>query len=174
MQYVRYGPHVSVNQTPPPAGIAALAMIYIFAAAFNSGWGPVAWVYVSEIPSNRLRAYNVALASFTHWVNNLAVSKATPVMLLSTPYKTYFIFGAINVTMAVAGFWVPETKGVSSHTHFIILLDSNCTQISLERMDELFGVVDMSNIEDVGIAAQQENKVEETLEMHENVRTAKA
>ena len=40
-------------------------------------------------------------------------------------------------------------------------------------MDELCGVVDMSNIEDVGVAAQQENKVEETLEMHENVRTAK-
>ncbi|KAK6374007.1 hypothetical protein LTS17_007977 [Exophiala oligosperma] len=131
-------------------------MIYIFAAAFNSGWGPVAWVYVSEIPSNRLRAYNVALASFTHWVNNLAVSKATPVMLLSTPYKAYFIFGTINVVMAVAAFWVPETKG-----------------ISLERMDELFGVMDMSNIEDVGIAARQESKVEGTLELHENVQTSK-
>ncbi|KIW47273.1 uncharacterized protein PV06_02856 [Exophiala oligosperma] len=154
--YVRYGPHVTADQTPPPAGIAALAMIYIFAAAFNSGWGPVAWVYVSEIPSNRLRAYNVALASFTHWVNNLAVSKATPVMLLSTPYKAYFIFGTINVVMAVAAFWVPETKG-----------------ISLERMDELFGVMDMSNIEDVGIAARQESKVEGTLELHENVQTSK-
>ncbi|KAK4938207.1 hypothetical protein LTR10_021280 [Elasticomyces elasticus] len=152
--YVRYGPHVSVNQTPPPAGIAALAMIYIFAAAFNSGWGPVAFVYVSEIPSNRLRAYNMSLASFTHWLNNLAVSKATPVMLLSTPYKTYFIFGAINVIMAVAGYWFPETKG-----------------ISLERMDELFGVVDMSNIEDVGVAAQQDKKAE-SLEM-EDVRTTK-
>lgn len=88
-------------------------MVYIFAAAFNAGWGPVAWVYVSEIPSNRLRAYNVALASFTHWVMNLTVSKTTPVMLVSTPYKTYFIFGSINVVMTIAAFWIPETKGVS-------------------------------------------------------------
>lgn len=88
-------------------------MVYIFAAAFNAGWGPVAWVYVSEIPSNRLRAYNVALASFTHWVMNLTVSKTAPVMLVSTPYKTYFIFGSINVVMTIAAFWIPETKGVS-------------------------------------------------------------
>lgn len=112
-QYVRFGPNPGSNTTPPPAGIAALAMVYLFALAFNAGWGPVAWVYVSEIPSNRLRAYNVALASFTHWVMNLVVSKTTPVMLVETPYKTYFIFGAINVVMAVVAFWIPETKGVS-------------------------------------------------------------
>jgi hypothetical protein len=111
--YVRYGPGLGDSTSPPPAGIAALAMIYLFALAFNAGWGPVAFVYVSEIPSNRLRATNVALASFTHWVMNLVVSKTTPLMLVSTPYKTYFIFGSINVVMAVAAFWIPETKGVS-------------------------------------------------------------
>jgi hypothetical protein len=68
---------------------------------------------VSEIPTNRIRAYNVALASFTHWVHNLAVSKATPVMLVTTPYGAYFIFGSVNFIMAIIAFWIPETKGVS-------------------------------------------------------------
>lgn len=68
---------------------------------------------MSEIPTNRLRAYNVALASLTHWLHNLAVSKATPFMLVSSPYGAYFIFGSINIVMAIAGCWVPETKGVS-------------------------------------------------------------
>lgn len=89
-------------------------MVYIFAAAFNMGWGPVSWIFVSEIPTNRLRAYNVALASLTHWLHNLAVSKATPVMLLATPYGAYFIFGSINLCMGIAAYWLPETKGVSS------------------------------------------------------------
>lgn len=40
-QYVRFGPTIEEGQQPPPAGIAALAMIYIFAVAFNMGWGPV-------------------------------------------------------------------------------------------------------------------------------------
>lgn len=40
-QYIRFGPKPGDNETPPPSGIAALAMVYIFAAAFNMGWGPV-------------------------------------------------------------------------------------------------------------------------------------
>jgi sugar porter (SP) family MFS transporter len=135
--YRRFGPTPGTNDHPPPAGIAALAMVYIFAAAFNAGWGPVAWVYVSEIPTNRLRAYNVALASFTHWVMNLAVSKATPLMLTNVSYGAYFVFGAFNTVMAIVAFWLPETKG-----------------LSLERMDELFGTADFSKVEDVGVAAQ--------------------
>ncbi|CAM1510822.1 Fc.00g083350.m01.CDS01 [Cosmosporella sp. VM-42] len=154
--YVRFGPKIVENDSPPPAGIAALAMVYIFAAAFNSGWGPVAWVYVSEIPTNRLRAYNVALASLTHWVHNLAVSKATPVMLLSHPYRTYFIFGSVNFVMAILAFWIPETKG-----------------ISLERMDEVFGVADFSHVEDVGVAARHAKEVEEDADHAEDAHVSK-
>ncbi|CAO2658482.1 Nn.00g062050.m01.CDS01 [Neocucurbitaria sp. VM-36] len=140
--YIRFGQNLGAEQptddSPPPAGIAALAMIYIFAAAFNMGWGPVSWIYCSEIPTNRLRSYNVALGSLTHWLHNLAVSKATPVILNATPYGAYFIFGTFNVFMAICAFWLPETKGVS-----------------LERMDELFGANNMSKIEDIGMAAKQ-------------------
>jgi len=153
-------------------------MIYIFAAAFNMSWGPVckfsdfgglvivlisiAWIYVSEIPTNRLRAYNVALASFTHWVHNLAVSKSTPVMLLHDPWRAYFIFGSFNLFMAIAAYWIPETKGVS-HPHACTRpeSDANDSQISLERMDEVFGVADFSNVEDVGIAARRAKRIDD-------------
>ncbi|KAK2668767.1 Major facilitator, sugar transporter-like [Fusarium oxysporum f. sp. vasinfectum] len=144
IHYLRFGPEPGEGDHPPPAGIAALAMIYIFAAAFNMSWGPVSWIYVSEIPTNRLRAYNVALASFTHWVHNLAVSKSTPVMLLHDPWRAYFIFGSFNLFMAIAAYWIPETKG-----------------ISLERMDEVFGVADFSNVEDVGIAARRAKRIDD-------------
>lgn len=96
-------------------------MIYIFAAAFNAGWGPVAWIYISEIPTNRLRAYNVALGTFVHWVMNLVVSKTTPFMLAEDPYRTYFIFGSFNAVMAIIAFWLPETKGVSLHMYILVI-----------------------------------------------------
>ncbi|KAK6715703.1 hypothetical protein SNK04_006659 [Fusarium graminearum] len=150
--YLRFGPEPGENDHPPPAGIAALAMVYIFAAAFNMSWGPVSWIYVSEIPTNRLRAYNVALASFTHWVHNLAVSKSTPVMLLHDPYRAYFIFGSFNFCMAVVAYWIPETKG-----------------ISLERMDEVFGIADFSKVEDVGVAASRAKRIDD--ENVEDVQT---
>ncbi|CAK7239143.1 MAG: hypothetical protein STHCBS139747_000570 [Sporothrix thermara] len=139
--YVRFNPPVK-GADIPAAGYVALVMVYLFAAAFQFGWGPVCWIYVSEIPTNRLRGYNVGLAAATQWLFNLVVSRVSPVMLVTaggpTGYGTYFIYASFCFTMAVLAFWVPETKG-----------------ISLERMDELFGAADFSNMEDIGRASHK-------------------
>ena len=87
--------------------------------AFQFGWGPVCWIYVSEIPTSRLRGLNVSLAAATQWIFNLAVARATPVMLNNAGahgYGTYFIYGSFNFVIAIgAYFLVPETKGVSTN-----------------------------------------------------------
>lgn len=140
--YVRFDPPVK-GAAIPPAGYVALVAVYLFAAAFQFGWGPVCWIYVSEIPTNRLRGQNVALAAATQWLFNLVVARVSPVMLVTaggpTGYGTYFIYGTFCFVMGVLAFWIPETKG-----------------ISLERMDELFGAADFSGLEDVGMAAKHE------------------
>ena len=88
---------------------------------------------------------------------NFVVARATPVMLTTVGahgYGTYFIFGSFCFCMLlIAIFFVPETKG-----------------ISLERMDELFGVANFSGIEDVGVAAQTGHlgKAEMVVERREN------
>lgn len=114
--YVRFDPPKK-DAPIPAAGYVALVMVYIFAAAFQFGWGPVCWIYVSEIPTNRLRGYNVSLAAATQWLFNLVVARVSPVMLVTaggpTGYGTYFIYGSFCFAMGVAAFWVPETKGVS-------------------------------------------------------------
>lgn len=138
--YVRFDPPVA-GQPVSPAGTAALVMVYLFAAAFQFGWGPVCWIYVSEIPTNRLRGYTVAIAASTQWLFNLVVTRITPNMLKtvggSSGYGTYFLYGSFCFTMATCAFWIPETKG-----------------LSLERMDELFGVADFSGVEDLGTATK--------------------
>jgi hypothetical protein len=139
--YVRFDPPKK-GASVPPAGYVALVAVYLFAAFFQFGWGPVCWIYVSEIPTSRLRGLNVSLAAATQWLFNFVVARSTPVMLDtvgSNGYGTYFIFGCFCFGMVVfTWFLVPETKG-----------------ISLERMDELFGVADFKDVEDVGVAAQQ-------------------
>lgn len=136
----------------PAAGYVALVMVYLFAAAFQFGWGPVCWIYVSEIPSNRLRGLNVSLAAATQWLFNLAVARATPVMLQTVGangYGTYFIYGSFCFVMATgAYFLVPETKGVS-----------------LERMDEIFGTTNFSGVEDLGVAAHH-GSLEKSADVH--------
>ena len=73
-------------------------------------------------------------------------------------YGTYFIFGCFCACMVViAWFFVPETKGVS-----------------LERMDELFGVASFGDIEDVGMAAHHGGfgKAVEEVDRTEDVRSS--
>lgn len=119
--FVRFDPP-KTGQPTTPAGTAALVMVYLFAAAFQFGWGPVCWIYVSEIPTNRLRGYTVSIAAATQWLWNLVVTRVTPVMLRTlggtTGYGTYFLFGCFCFTMASFAFFLPETKGVSLHHWF--------------------------------------------------------
>lgn len=65
----------------PPAGYFALVCIFLFALFFQFGWGPVCWIYVSEIPAARLRSLNVAIAAATQWLFNFVVARATPNMI---------------------------------------------------------------------------------------------
>lgn len=77
--YVRFDPPVK-NHPIPPVGYFALSCIFFFAAFFQFGWGPCCWIIVSEIPTARLRAMNVALAAATQWLFNFVVAQAVPHM----------------------------------------------------------------------------------------------
>ncbi|KAF3159385.1 hypothetical protein TWF788_003794 [Orbilia oligospora] len=150
--YIRADPP-KPGQAVPPAGYVALVCIFIFAALFQFGWGPVCWIYVSEIPTTRLRGINVSFAAATQWLFNFAVSRATPPMLVHvgrSGFGTYFIFGSFNFAMCVfVWFLVPETKG-----------------ISLERMDELFGAdKHVSEGLDLTTAARDRQAVSEKQEL---------
>ncbi|KAF2454232.1 general substrate transporter [Lineolata rhizophorae] len=132
--YVRIDPPIE-GEPVPGAGYVALVCVYLFAGFFQFGWGPVCWIYASEIPSARLRSQNVALAAATQWLFNFVVAKATPVMLEtvgSHGYGAYLIYGSFCFSMFFfAWFFIPETKG-----------------ISLEKMDELFGVTEIGSAKD--------------------------
>jgi len=127
--YVKVDPPVA--GTPiPPFGYVALVCIFLFAGFFQFGWGPCCWIIVSEIPTARLRSLNVAIAAATQWLFNFVVARAVPTMLVTVGYEgfgTYFIFGGFCFSMFIfTWFLIPETKG-----------------LSLERMDDLFGVTEL-------------------------------
>lgn len=127
--YVRISPPVA-GQGVPPAGYFALVCIFLFAGFFQFGWGPVCWIYVSEIPTARLRSLNVALAAATQWLFNFVVARATPLMLTTVGdhgYGGFIIYACFCFGMFFfVWFLVPETKG-----------------LSLEKMDDLFGVTEL-------------------------------
>jgi hypothetical protein len=86
--YVRFDPPVK-GKAIPPAGYVALVFIYLFALSFEIGWGPVCWIYVSEIPTARLRSMNVSMAAATQWLFNFVVAKSVPTMLVTVGSNGY-------------------------------------------------------------------------------------
>ncbi|KAM0324633.1 hypothetical protein ACHAQA_008023 [Verticillium albo-atrum] len=108
------------------AGYVALICVFLFACMFQFGWGPVCWIYVSEIATTRLRATNVSFAAATQWLFNFVISFTVPRMLNSMGvggFGTYIFFSCWCLIMVIfVWFFIPETKG-----------------LSLESMNELFG-----------------------------------
>jgi len=120
-------PPASTPQPNPPAsGRAMAAMIYIYVCFYSMGWGPLPWVYVSDIFPTRTRHYGLAVASSSQWLWNFVVSRATPTIHTRLGYKMFLMFASLNIgAMAPFALLIPETKGRS-----------------LEEMDIIFGAID--------------------------------
>ena len=44
------------------------AMLYIYVCFYSLGWGPLPWVYVSDIFPTRTRHYGLSVASSSQWL----------------------------------------------------------------------------------------------------------
>ncbi|KAL4922876.1 general substrate transporter [Aspergillus aurantiobrunneus] len=135
-----------------PASIAMVVMIYLYVIGYSASWGPIPWVYISEIFPTRLRAYGVGMGSATQWLFNFVVTKFTPAAISNIGWRTFIMFGIFCVAMAV---WVmvcvKETKGRS-----------------LEDMNALFGKIDVGPAQkDVEMSAEAEQADKETHTRHE-------
>jgi len=118
-------PPVASAGHPSSASKGMAALLYLYCVAYSFGWGPLPWVYVSDIFPNRTRHYGLGVASASQWLFNFVVSKITPSMETHLGYKLFLTFATINfLGMAVFALIIPETKGKS-----------------LEEMDIMFGAI---------------------------------
>lgn len=51
-----------------PASKAMTGLLYIYAVGYSIGWGPVPWIYVSDIFPTRTRHYGLSIGSGTEWL----------------------------------------------------------------------------------------------------------
>ncbi len=86
-----------------PFGYVAIACIYLWAALFQFGWGPVCWILVAEIPTARLRAINVGLGAATQWLFNFVVARS------KLPF--YLPSGHADALIVSLMFWSDITHG---------------------------------------------------------------
>ncbi|KAF7364945.1 General substrate transporter [Mycena venus] len=95
-----------------PSSYISIVAVYLYAAFFSFGWGPIPWVVAAEVAPNHLRTVVISTATGVNWLFSLTISKLTPIMLNELGYGTFLLFGFCCLIMA---FWawlcLPETAG---------------------------------------------------------------
>ncbi|KAH9871157.1 hypothetical protein J1614_006732 [Plenodomus biglobosus] len=107
--------------------LSAAGVFFLFAVSciFSVSFGPISWVYASEIMPLSIRGRGSAFATgIGNWLVGTVWSQVSPIGLGAITYQFYFIFVAFNlcITLPTIWFFMKETK-----------------QLTLEEIDLLFG-----------------------------------
>ena len=103
-----------------PAFVAPLA-IMIYSACFMFSWGPICWVYISELFPNTIRSQATAIAVAFQWIFNFIVSSTFVPMYnmklgaMGDSFGHFFAYALYGIICIIAAVFVwrlvPETKG---------------------------------------------------------------
>ena len=98
-----------------------VAGIMVYSAAFMFSWGPICWVYISELFPNTIRSQATAIAVAFQWIFNYIVSSTFPAMFgmsfgsMGTNFGHFFSYALYGLICIIAAIFVwrlvPETKG---------------------------------------------------------------
>ncbi|KAI1383965.1 putative MFS sugar transporter [Hypoxylon trugodes] len=124
------------GQSLTSTGAAAVAMVYLEAMSYNISWGPVPWLYMSEIFPSRIREAGVAVGTATQWLFNFVFSQITPHAINNIGWRTFLMFCIFNWSLVIyAWFVIKETKGKSLE-EMESLFGSSETAIDVEKIHE--------------------------------------
>ena len=108
------------NVVTLPAVIPVIS-IMVYSACFMFSWGPICWVYISELFPNTIRSQATAWAVAFQWIFNFIVSSTFVPMYnmklgaLGDSFGHFFAYALYGLICVVAAIFVwrlvPETKG---------------------------------------------------------------
>jgi len=108
------------NVTTLPAVVPVIS-IMLYSACFMFSWGPICWVYISELFPNTIRSQATAIAVAFQWIFNFIVSSTFVPMYnmklgaMGDSFGHFFAYALYGVICLIAAVFVwrlvPETKG---------------------------------------------------------------
>ena len=103
-----------------PAWVPVIS-IMVYSASFMFSWGPICWVYISEIFPNTIRSQATAWAVAFQWIFNFIVSSTFVPMYnmklgaMGDSFGHFFAYALYGIICLIAALFVwrlvPETKG---------------------------------------------------------------
>jgi SP family sugar:H+ symporter-like MFS transporter len=94
------------------SGTIALIAANLYVVFFGATWGPVVWVLLGEMFSNKIRAVALSVAAAAQWAANFVISTTFPALAavgLGLAYGVYTFFAFVAIFFVIK--YVKETKG---------------------------------------------------------------
>jgi MFS family permease len=90
-------------------GIAATVSLFVYDFCFGAGWIPGPWLLAAEYAPLMTRSQSAAFATSATWIFTFLVAEITPPAINNIGWKTYIIFGALNLSfIPMIYFFYPE------------------------------------------------------------------
>lgn len=107
---VSYFEYLEIPQSPK----LVILFVIIYNFAFGASWGPIPWLYPSEILPLSVRAKGASLATCTNWVFNAIVGNFVPILHETIHWRLYLIPAFFCVIAFITVYFTyPETMGVT-------------------------------------------------------------
>jgi MFS family permease len=109
---------ISQNEKKPSDSLSVAGVFFIFCITviFSCSFGPISWVYASEIMPMQIRAKGSAFATgIGNWAVSTMWAQVSPIALGKITWKFQFVFVGFNllVTLPTIIFMFKETKQLS-------------------------------------------------------------
>ena len=113
-----------------------LGAMFVYIGGYQVGFGPVVWLYVSEIFPLKIRGQALSIAVFFNFALNALITLACAPLLAWSPSFTFFIFFLlIGLSLVFIKTQVPETKGLSLEAITNLLVE-RANKSNLDNNDE--------------------------------------
>ncbi|KAM7253089.1 hypothetical protein ACFE04_025707 [Oxalis oulophora] len=111
----------SAKTIPTSDGIAVLVVMCIYSAGFGWSWGPLSWLIPSEIFPIKIRPTGQSISVAVGSGMTFLLTQTFLSMLCHLTYGTFLFYaGWLFVMTTFAMFFVPETKGISIDSMYVV------------------------------------------------------
>jgi sugar porter (SP) family MFS transporter len=96
------------------AGWVCVIAIYLYVFGFAFSWGPVCWLYPTEVFPTSQRGKGVALSTTSNFAFNFLIAQFTPLLRSKMQFGMFVMFSVLCLLMVIfVSMFVPETRGKS-------------------------------------------------------------
>lgn len=123
--------------------IGGVFFLFLVSIIFSLSFGPISWVYMSEIMPMQIRARGNAFATgIGNWLVATFFAQISPIALGEIGWKFYFVFVGMYLAMDVGSYATADSFiafNIVVTFPVIFFFFKETKQVSLEDIDLLFG-----------------------------------